>query len=567
MTPGLDQVGSIAATMVGGLALFLFGMEIMTRALKQVAGESMKTILARMTGNRFAGLTAGAVVTALIQSSSVTTVLLVGFISAGLMTSAQSVAVILGANIGTTLTAQVLAFDVDSLGLPMLSLGFFGSLLARRSRHAEIGRIVLGIGMIFFGMATMKTAMAPLRDVPAFLDLLATLDNLVLAALAGAMLTALLQSSSISTGLAIVLTGQGLVGLETAIAIALGANVGTCMTALLASIGQPREAVRAAMVHVIFNVAGVVLWIGFIDQLAVLAHLSAPEGASTPRHMANAHTIFNLANAFLFLGFTGQLSRLVLWLLPDRPERVEPLHAPRHLDRQLLQVPAFALDAARLEVGHLSELVRSQLDAAMPTVVSGSPFEIDRLKVADRPVDLLHREIVGYLREAGLGRLPEEQSKRLLALMRIANDLEHIGDLVATGLVTSARKRHEENVVISPQTAAMLGRLHREVLRAFDGVAAALETQDAGPAKKVREMKAGFSALMEEAAAHEVVRLRADAPRRLHTYTREIELTQTFDDIFRILRRIARTEIGIFVERSAPDAGDANGPAENRAAE
>ncbi|GAA0292871.1 Na/Pi cotransporter family protein [Rhodovulum strictum] len=558
VSPGVDQAGTIAATLVGGLALFLFGMEIMTRALKQVAGESMKTILARMTGNRFAGLTAGAVVTALIQSSSVTTVLLVGFISAGLMTSAQSVAVILGANIGTTLTAQVLAFNVDALALPMLSVGFFGSLLARRSRHAEIGRIVLGMGMIFFGMATMKAAMAPLRDVPAFLDLLGTLDNLLLAALAGAALTAVLQASALTAGLAIVLTGQGLIGLETAIAIALGANVGTCLTALLASIGQPREAVRAAMVHVIFNVAGVLLWIGFVDQLALLSQLAAPEGASTPRHLANAHTIFNVANAFLFLGFTGQLSRLVVWLLPDRPETVEPVHVPRHLDPKFLDVPAIALDAARLEVVHLCELVRRMLDAAVPAVVSGSPFEIDRLRVMDRPVDLLHREIVGYLREAGLRRLPEEQSTRLIALMRIANDLEHLADLVAIGLVTSARKRIEENVMISPQTAAMIGRLHREVLRAFDGIALALTAQDGGAARDVREMKAGFSRLMEEAAAHEVVRLRADAPRRLHTYTREIELTQTFDDIFRILRRIARTELGVFAIRPEQAAAPAD---------
>ncbi|TCP40791.1 Na/Pi cotransporter family protein [Rhodovulum marinum] len=555
----IETLGTLSTTLVGGLALFLFGMEIMTRALKQVAGASMKMMLARMTGNRFAGLVAGAVVTALIQSSSVTTVLLVGFISAGLMTTAQSVAVIFGANIGTTITAQILAFDVDALALPLLSIGFFGAFLARRSRFAEIGRIVLGLGLIFFGMATMKAAMEPLRDVPAFVDFLAALDNVALAALAGAAITGIMQASAVTAGLAIVLTAQGLIDLDTAIAIALGANIGTCVTALLASIGQPREAVRAAMVHVIFNVVGVLLWIGFIDQLALLAKVAVPEGASTPRHLANAHTIFNVLNAFAFLGFTTQITRFVEWLLPDRPERIEPRFAPRHLDAKFLEVSAIALDAARLEIGHLCELVRSLLDAAVPAVVTGSPLEIDRLRVMDRPVDLLHREIVSYLRQVSLGSLPEGQSARMMALIRVANDLEHIGDLVATGLVTSARKRNEENVVISPQTAAMIARLHREVIRAFDGIANAMDAQDAGPAKAVREMKAGFTQLLEEAAAHEVARLRADAPRRLHTYTREIELTETFEDIFKILRRIARTEMEIFTTRPEQPQSDTTG--------
>ncbi|MGC9418778.1 MAG: Na/Pi cotransporter family protein [Rhodovulum sp.] len=561
---GMESLGAVSTTLVGGLALFLFGMEILTGALKQVAGASMKTMLARMTGNRFAGLTAGAVITALIQSSSVTTVLLVGFISAGLMTTAQSVAVIFGANIGTTVTAQILAFDVDAIALPLLSLGFFGAFVARRSRFAEIGRIMLGLGLIFFGMSTMKAAMEPLRDVPAFLEFLSALDNVAVAALAGAAITGIMQASAVTAGLAIVLTGQGLIDLDTAIAIALGANIGTCVTALLASIGQPREAVRAAMVHVIFNVLGVLLWIGFIDQLAFLAELAAPEGASTPRQLANAHTIFNVLNALAFLGFTTQTTRFVEWLLPDRPERIEPRFAPRHLDSKFLEVPAIALDAVRMEIGHLCEVVRSLLDAALPAVVTGSPLEIDRLRVMDRPVDLLHREILSYLRQVSLGSVSEDQSARMMALIRIANDLEHIGDLVATGLVTSARKRNEENVVISPQTVAMIARLHRELIRAFDGIATALEVQDAGPAKAVRDMKAGFTQLLEAAAAHEVSRLRADAPRRLHTYTREIELTETFEDIFKILRRIARNEMGIFATGHGPSRSDS---AQDRAAE
>lgn len=556
MTAELNQL-ELSTGLVGGLALFLFGMDIMTRALKQVAGNSMKTILARMTGNRFLGLAAGASITAIIQSSSITTVLLVGFISAGLMTTAQSVAVILGANIGTTITAQILAFKVTALALPVLSLGFFVSFVANRKVTREYGRVLLGLGMVFFGMAIMSDAMKPLRSYQPFLDFMLSLDNVFLAASAGAAFTALVQSSSATTGILIVMAGQGLIGLEPAVALALGANIGTCVTALLASVGKSREAFRAAVVHTLFNVAGVLIWIGFVSELANLAQLvsaadSATDSVGIPRQLANVHTFFNVANALLFIGFTGQITRLVEWLVPDREERPEPRFAPKHLDPEFLDVPAIAMDAARLEILRLGGLVRDLLAAAIPTVTVGSPVEVDQLRVMDRPVDLLHREIVGYMRQISLRSLPADQSSLLMGLMRIANDLEHVGDHVATGMVTSARKRIDEDVVISPTTAAVIAGLHHEVVEALDGTLTSLEAQDAAQAKEVRKMKAGFSALVEEIASHEIERLRADEPKRLHTYAREIELTETLDDIFKIIRRIARTEQTVFAATDRP---------------
>ena len=532
--------------LIGGLALFLFGLEILTRALKQVAGASLQTILARMTGNRFLGLLAGVSVTAVIQSSSITTVLLVGFISAGIMTSAHSVAVILGANIGTTVTAQILAFNVTALALPLLSLGFFVSLIAKQKKTREYGRIVLGLGLVFFGMAIMSDAMKPLRSYEPVLDFMSSLDNFLLAALVGAGFTALVQSSSATTGILIVMAGQGLVSLETAVALALGANIGTCVTALLASVGSPRDAVRAALVHTLFNVTGVLIWIGFVDELANLARwVSLADDASVPRQLANVHTFFNVANALIFIGFTSQINRLVQWILPDREVKVEPEFAARHLDPKFIDVPAIAIDAVRLEILHLGALLRELLASAIPAVTTGSPLDVDRLRVKDRPVDLLHRELIGYVRTISLGRLPVDQSNLLLGLIRIADDMEHAGDLVATGLVTSARKRMEENVVISPATAAVIADVHSEVLKALDGVLRALESQDADTAGDVLQMQAAFSVLIEDVARHQAERLRRDDPKRLQTYSREIELTETLDDIFKIIRRIARTEIAL----------------------
>jgi phosphate:Na+ symporter len=550
MTTELDPL-ALFTGLFGGLALFLFGMDIMTRALKQVAGASMKQILARLTRNRFTGVVAGASITAIIQSSSVTTVLLVGFISAGLMTTTQSISVILGANIGTTITAQILAFKVTALAMPMLTLGFFVSFVSSNKAVREYGRILLGIGMVFFGMAIMSDAMKPLRSYQPFLDFMLSLDNVLLAALVGAGFTALVQSSSATTGILIVMAGQGLIGLEPAVALALGANVGTCVTAMLAAMGKPREAVRAALVHTIFNVAGVLIWIGFVDELAALARMMAPAHAATgaegiPRQLANVHTFFNVANTLLFIGVVDKFARLVEWLLPDRPPEAEPRFAPKHLDPKFLDVPAIALDAARLELVRLGGFVRDMLDTAVPVVTEGSPLDIDRLRVMDRPVDLLHRAIVDYLRRISVGSLPSARAGELLGLIRIANDLEHIGDLIATGMVTSARKRIDENVVISPATAAVIAGLHQEVVEALDGVLDAMQTQDAARAVEVRERKAGFAELVEQFAGHEIERLRADEPKRLYTYTREIELTETLDDIFKIIRRMARTEMGVF---------------------
>jgi len=552
MTDGIDQI-ALATGLIGGLAFFLFGMDIMTKALKQLAGDYLKVLLARVTRNRFAGLATGAAVTSVIQSSSITTVLVVGFISAGLMTLQQSVPVILGANIGTTITAQILAFKVTALAMPILALGFFVSFAAKHANIREYGRMILGLGLIFFGMSVMSDAVKPLRDFPPFLEFMVSLDNVLLAALVGAGFTAVVQSSSATTGILIVMAGQGLIGLEAAIALALGANIGTSVTAMLAGIGKPREAVRAAMVHTIFNVAGVLIWIGFVDHLAELARQISPihpalEGlartrAEVPRQIANVHTLFNLVNAAVFLGFTSQLARLVNWLVPDKVAELEPRFAPRHLDHELLELPSIALDAARREIILLGKLVQDMLTASEPTLISGSLLELDRLHVMDRPVDLLHREIIGYLRLISLEDLSEAQSGQLMALIKISNDLEHIGDQIATGLVTSARKRINERIVIGPKTVVVITRLHQKVLLALVEALKALEEQDVERAARVRAMKQDVTDTIEDISHHQLTRLRAQSVKRLPAYAREIELTEGLDDIFKTIRRISRTQL------------------------
>jgi len=543
---------SLWAGLFGGLALFLFGMDVMTHALKSAAGDYIKDILARMTSNRLLGMVTGAFVTAVIQSSSVTTVLMVGFISAGLMTMAQSVAVIIGANIGTTITAQILAFKVTALALPMIAGGFLVSFTVKSEHWKQAGSIVLGLGLVFYGMALMSDALYPLRSFPPFIDFMISMKNPLMGAAVGAGFTAIVQSSSATTGILIVMASQGLIGLETAIAIALGANIGTCVTAGLACIGKPREAKRAALVHTLFNVIGVVLWIGFIPYLAAFAEWVSPSAAGltgmdrlaadTPRQIANVHTFFNLVNALIFIGFTSHIARLVERVLPDQVVPPQKAMLPKYLDEDLLENPAVALEAARSEIKRLGKRVRKMVRDVMPVALTGTRADLERFSEMDKVVDALHLAIVEYLGQISLRELSKRQSKEMVQLVQVANALEQIGDRVATGLVTSASKRIDEEVTVSPQTAEVLGNFHQMVVNALADALKAVTKQDAELAREVRQRRKELARYSREVVEHGLDRMTADEPNRLRTYAREMEVMEILDSVFSTVRRITRSQ-------------------------
>ena len=310
---------ALSMGLFGGLALFLFGLDQLSEGLKQAAGDRLKMLLTRLTANRFLGVLTGALVTGILNSSSVTTVLVVGFVTAGIMSLSQSVAVIMGANIGSTVTAQLLAFNVSAYALLPVAVGFFMLFAGKRGATRYWGMMLMGLGLVFYGMGVMGDAMKPLRSYEPFVQVLATMERPLYGILAGMLFTALVQSSAATVGLAIAMASEGLLSLDAGIALALGANIGTCATALLASIGKPVEAVRAATVHVMFNVLGVVLWLPFIGVLAKLAIAVSPSSpdldgtarlaAEVPRQIANANTLFNVLNTLFFIGFTGWFAK------------------------------------------------------------------------------------------------------------------------------------------------------------------------------------------------------------------------------------------------------------------
>lgn len=544
---------AMMAAGLGGLALFLFGMEQMSDGLKAAAGGQLKVLLSKVTANRLVGVSTGAAVTAIIQSSSVTTVLVVGFVSAGLMSMAQSVPVIMGANIGTTITAQIVAFKVTEIALPMIAVGFAMQFLGKRDRVRHYGAMLMGLGLVFFGMTIMGDAMAPLRRYPPFLDLMQAIEAPLLGILVGAVFTALVQSSSATTGIVIVMATQGLISLPAGIAVAIGANIGTCVTALLATLGKPREAVRAAGVHVFFNVTGALLWVGLIGQLAELAVWISPAtagaagaqalAADTPRQIANANTLFNVINALLFLPFTAQIARLIEWLMPERAVPEPVIVEPKFLDAELVGTPSLALDRVRLELGHMGERVAAMMAAVPPAYTDRDRDRLKEIRKHDDAVDILRDRIIEYLGLIGREPLTDAQSDDLVKAMTATDDLERIGDLIETDLVDTGYAAIEQNLQPSETTRLILRQLFEATSRSVDLAVKAITEEDERAAQEVIAAKPEILQLVDAALKHQAARLSADAAERLAHHRIEISLIDKLKRVYSLARHIAKLSL------------------------
>jgi phosphate:Na+ symporter len=542
--------GSMITGLVGGLAMFLYGMRKMTDALKTVAGSGMKDVLAKITTNRFTGVFSGALITSIIQSSSVTTVLVVGFITAGLMSFSQSIGVIIGANIGTTITAQIIAFKVTKYALVFISAGFLIEIASKNRKIRYYGIILMGLGLLFYGMELMSDATNPLRSYQPFINLMQQMRNPIFGILVGMLFTALVQSSSATTGIVIVLAGQGFITLEAGIALIFGANVGTCVTALLSAIGKPLEAKRAAMVHVIFNVLGVCIWLVFIPQLADFVRMVSPASAAvdaavklseeSPRQIANAHTIFNIANAILFIWFTKPLAHLIEFMRPGRQEPDTESIKPLHINDIFLTQPALALDHVRLELNRLGELSKQMVNDTMGVVIEGSEEQLSILYQMDRKIDDLHGAIISYLGKLSMQDLSERQSNQIYILISAANYIESVGDVVETNLVADGKKRCEEGLTVSELTRQRLEPIHEKVCWSVETAIQALVTNDIAKAEAVLQSKQELNAIIENTRVHLMQRLVAEEPDRLEVFRMENNILDSFKRIHTLSRKISK---------------------------
>lgn len=542
--------GVMLVNLAGGLALFLYGMHKMTEALKVLAGERVKDILAKLTRNRFSAAFAGASVTAIIQSSSITTVLVVGFITAGIMNFQQSIGVILGANVGTTITAQIIAFKVTKAALFLIAAGFFTEVAAKNTRIKYLGAMSMGLGLLFFGMELMSQATAPLRSYAPFMDLMREMQNPLLGALAGAVFTALVQSSSATTGIVIVMASQGLVSLETGIAIVLGSNIGTCVTAWISAIGKPREALQAGVAHILFNVVGVLVFIGFIPQFAELVRNISPVSedlagleriaAETPRQLANAHTVFNVVNLFLFLGFTRPLAGLVLRIVPPLPAGPRPETEPIYLDKMFLNQPPMAFELVLRELGRVGDKVLGMIKDSFPTLLVGTRERILSLQKRDDEIDALTDAIVLYLRKLSVNDLVEPQPGYLQRYLGIATRMENIADVIETGVASDSFRRLEQKLQVSESTEALLREVYKEVYLTAETVFEAMAERDGDKARAVIATKQHFNGMVERVRAHLYSQLRGDEPKKLQDYKLESNTLENLRRIHQLLRDICK---------------------------
>ena len=548
--------GTLLMGLAGGLALFLYGMDKLGDALKIIAGDRMRSILSALSGRRLLGMITGALTTGVVQSSSVTTVLLVGFVSAGLMSLSQSIGVIFGAKLGSTVMAQIVAFKVTKYALVLVSAGFFTFFAGKRDKVRHWGSALMAVGLIFFGMGVMSTAMYPLRGFQPFVDLMTGMENPAAGLLAAALFTAAVQSSGATMGIVVVLAMQGLITLPAGIALALGANIGTCMTAGLASIGKPREAVRVAVAHLIYSLAIAAIALPFLPWIADAARALSPAAEAglagqdlladeVPRQVANAHTLINGIAAFLFLPLAGVLAQVVERVVPDRPHEEDDLYKAKHLDDLLLETPGMALVAVRREISRMGKRVRTMLSDSLDVVLNGNSAELGALGLADQEVDALYGQIVTYLGRLSSGSLSEAQTAELMNLTTAANEIESIGDVVEIDLVALGQRRLESGVSVSEGTRLLLEQLHQLVLDAYRKALKGMKNLDPGRSRDVLGHSVRISALAQQIELHQVNRLTADAPERLTLYSLELDLLDRLRRIYQHANRLARKAGGL----------------------
>lgn len=489
---------------LGGIALFMYGMQLMGDGLQKAAGAKLQKILEAMTGVLAMGVLLGAVVTAVLQASGATTVMTVGLVNAGLLTLKQGFGIIMGANIGTTMTAQLIAFKLSDYITVLLFVGFLLQLLAKRSRSKYLGQVVLGFGILMLGMDMMGKAVMPLRAYPGFVDFISYFSsNPLLGICVGTVMTVLIQSSSATIGILIAMAGQGLIPLEGAIPVLLGDNIGTCITAVLASLRANITAKRVAVAHVMFNVIGSIIFVTFMHWFVQFVIYVSPAG-DVARQIANAHSAFNIINTLLFMPFVNPFIKLVERIVPGKDDSVSL--RPVYLDKAMLHTPSIAMSLAVKEVVRMGNLARKNVRLGMEAIQTYDAARVKYVLEHEPVVDALERDITDYLTEMSSTEMSEPLSARHTGLLHACNDIERIGDHGET-LAKKARMIFEDEVKFSDEARQELSQLSEMVLRASGRALEALEKNDKAIATEAVGLCREVKRYQKEIRKNHIVRL------------------------------------------------------------
>lgn len=494
---------NIIIGLLGGLGLFLYGMKLMGDGLENIAGDKMKVFFEKITSNPAKGVLTGAIVTAIIQSSSATTVMVVGFVNAGLMNLYQAAGVIMGANIGTTITTQIISFKLDGIIPMFIALGVAMFLFAKKEKLKEIGHITLGFGILFLGMELMKETMSPLAQSDFFANLIVPLQgNIFLGIFVGMIMTAVIQSSSASTGILVALSGTGALPIEVAIPILFGNNIGTCITALISSVGTNKTAKKAALIHLLFNMIGTFVFILLIPLLTSIVVKMNPNDIT--RQIANAHTIFNIANTIIMIPFINYLVFLANKVIPGEDETES--FGTKYIDERLLETPSIAVGQATQEMVRMSRKAKENLLIAMEAFETNNEELIKKVYENEKLINLLEHEITIFLVKLSNTDIAEEQKNIVLSMFHVVNDIERIGDH-CKNLADLTNEKVQKKLVFSDKGMQELRHLYEYTMDALRTSVNSFKDNDIAKAESMLVIEENIDRLEKEYREDHIKRL------------------------------------------------------------
>lgn len=538
---------AVSFGLAGGLAIFLFGIFEMSDGLKRVASSRLRRIMSRLTKNRLLALFTGTVATMIAQSSSAISVLTVGMVQARLLSFARSVGILLGAGIGTTITAQLIAFKLTDYALLFVALGYFIKIFGKAQHLKQAGDTLFGFGLLFFGMSVMSNSMAPLRDFRPFIDMLISLENPILGILAGFLFTALVQSSSAFIGILIVLASQGLLSLEAGIPLLLGSNIGTTVTANLAAMRSPVEAKRVAMAFTLIKIAGVLLVVGWIPYYADLVRQFSPNGGSladiAPRQIANAHTLFNVMITLVLLPFTDSLAWMVIKLLPKKAVKESSKYTTRYLDNKLIDTPAISAGLAKAEALRMASIVEQMLEAIIKPFLEKDTASLKDFQSREEEVDYLRLEIARYTARISQHNLNRDASDELFSIMYTVTELEEIADILSKSLQKKAREWAESENDFSKEGKAELDDYHAHILKQYRRAVEVFKQTDPEKAEKIERKHRKYREMADELKRQHFERLSQNVPESVATSKQHMEIMGALRIINSHLANIGRIYI------------------------
>ena len=531
---------------ISGLFLLLYGVKIAGEGFQRAAGPRLQHILRFVTKNRIIALTLGAFTTAVMQSSSATTVMIVGFASSGLVSLAQAVGVVLGANIGTTFTVQLIAFKIYDYAIIMVGLGAAIVLFGKKRDIVFVGQGVLGFALIFLAMKIMSDSVAPLKDSDLFRQILLSMEGSTLALLLiSAFFTALVQSSAATIGVVLALALQGMISLDGAIPIILGANIGTCITAMLASINARSEAKRVAILHLLFNLAGVALFLPLVEPFRDLALMTSAE---LSRQIANAHTLFNVTISLLFLPFTSWFAALARRLVPEE-DGSDRSFRPKYLNSQVLDSPDMAFGLATREALRMADIAQEMYGKCIYVLMKDDRDLLTQVEDMDDQLDILDNEIKLYITKISRKALKEEESQREIAILTLVNDLENIGDIIDKNIMELAKKKIAKGLRFSTEGQKEIIDFYGRVADNFEMAISAFAGNDSDLAWKVLKNKEKLGSMEREFKAAHIGRLHLGFRESIDTSSIHLDL---LSNLKRINHHITNTSYPI-IRRSKED--------------